>query len=213
MVAIYEGTAVGEKMTDEMIKHYDNLIKGGNDPVLDPPALQVYMDKWDGALFMDWLGLNPSQRVLEIGCGTGRLAVKVAPLVKTFCGIDISPETIEAAKKHLNAKAVTLICADFLSYDFSESFDLIYSSLTFLHIKDKKAAIQKVFTLLSPGGRFVLSIDKNQNNEIDFGAYKLKIYPDNPENIMHLLKLTGFETIRQFETELASVFSADKPIS
>ncbi len=42
--------------------------------------------------------LNCSKSVLEIGVGTGRLAVRVAPLCGEFYGVDISFKTIERAK-------------------------------------------------------------------------------------------------------------------
>ncbi len=86
-------------MSNEIINYYDYLIQSGNDPVLDPPELRMYMDKWDGALFFSLLNLNSTQTVLEIGCGTGRLSVKTSPFVKSFCGIDISPNSIKTAKK------------------------------------------------------------------------------------------------------------------
>lgn len=56
--------------------HYDLLSDEGNDPVPDPPALQAYMDRWDGQSFIDHMQLSPDQSVLEIGVGTGRLAVR-----------------------------------------------------------------------------------------------------------------------------------------
>ena len=83
-----------EKINVDVITHYDLLISDGNDPVLDPPELQRYMDGWDGQLFIDLLGLDKKKSVLEIGCGTGRLARRIAPLVDFFCGIDISPRTV-----------------------------------------------------------------------------------------------------------------------
>ena len=193
--------------------HYDSLIDAGNDPVYDPPVLREYMDKWDGRLFLDLLKLSPEKSVLEIGVGTGRIAFNTAHLVKSFYGIDISPKTIETAKKHLvrGDGNVHMICADFLDFGFSNQFDLIYSSLTFLHIKDKESAINKVFGLLFPGGRFVLSIDKDQKDTLDCGDYKIKIYPDDPENTAALLKSAGFESIKRYETEFAYIFSAEKP--
>ena len=89
-------------MNNALAEHYDKLAEYGNDPVLDPPTLQAYMDNWDGIDFLNLLDMNKAQSVLEIGCGTGRLALKVAPFVKVFCGIDFSPKTIEIANKHLN---------------------------------------------------------------------------------------------------------------
>lgn len=85
---------------ESITHHYDLLIDENNDPVHDPKPLQDYMDKWDGQVFIDKMILNKENKVLEIGVGTGRLAVRVAPLCKDFFGIDISPKTIDRAKEN-----------------------------------------------------------------------------------------------------------------
>ena len=63
----------------EVIDHYDRLIEEGNDPVGDPEPLRAYMDKWDGQPFIDALELSKDKTILEIGVGTGRLAVRTVP--------------------------------------------------------------------------------------------------------------------------------------
>ena len=163
-------------MTNDVILHYDKLIDENNDPVNDPPLLKAYMDRWDGQAFIDKMGLDCTKTVLEIGVGTGRLAVRIAPVCKSFVGIDLSPKTIARAKEHLcGNRNVTLICDDFCTYEFRDRFDVIYSSLTFMHIEHKQKAIEKVYRLLQPGGRFVLSIDKYQEPFIDIGTRKLVV--------------------------------------
>ena len=192
-----------------IIKHYDNLIEAGNDPVYDPFPLQQYMNKWDGQVFIDCLQPLAGKNVLEIGVGTGRLAVKVSPQCENFVGIDISSKTIEKAKQNLcNFNNATLICGDFLSYDFDSKFDIIYSSLTFFHIKEKQKAIEKTSTLLNPNSRIVLSISKDQSNVLDFGDQKLELFPDTPEEIYALLRKSGFKTIDTTGTEFAFIISA-----
>ena len=198
-------------MTNDVILHYDNLIDENNDPVNDPQPLKEYMNKWDGQLFIDKMQLDSNKTVLEIGVGTGRIAIRVAPLCKEFTGIDISPKTIVRAKEHLSKyNNVNLICGDFNEFVFNDSFDVIYSSLTFMHIEDKQGTINKVSSLLNLGGRFVLSIDKNQDKYIDLGTRKIAVYPDNPENTARYLKASGFITIEMFETELAYIFVSEK---
>lgn len=198
-------------MIDDVILHYDNLIDENNDPVNDPQPLKVYMDKWDGQAFIDSMQLDTDKTVLEIGVGTGRIAVKVAPLCKAFIGIDVSPKTVERAKEHLSeTKNVTLLCDDFNTYNFGSKFDVIYSSLTFMHIEDKQSTINKVYNLLNSRGGFVLSIDKNQDKYIDLGTRKIAVYPDNPEVTERYLKASGFTTIKMFETELAYIFVSEK---
>ena len=191
-------------------KHYDLLIDENNDPVHDPKPLRDYMDKWDGQAFIDKMKLDKEKSVLEIGVGTGRLAVRVAPLCGQFYGIDISPKTIERAKENLfGYENVKLICDDFLACKFERKFNVIYSSLTFMHIKDKRAAINKVKSLLNIGGRFVLSIDKNQKDIIDYATRKIKIYPDNKEDIMKYIQQSKLDLIKIFETDFAFVFVAE----
>lgn len=197
--------------TQNCILHYDNLIEENNDPVHDPEPLKVYMNKWDGQDFIDKMDLNKSKSVLEIGVGTGRLAIRIVSNVKNFTGIDISSKTIEKAKENLYSFAnVTLICNDFLSENFNISFDVIYSSLTFMHIKEKQEAINKVSRLLTDNGFFALSIDKNQSEFIDMGTYKVKIYPDNPRNIFECIKNANLCLVEQYETEFAHIFIAKK---
>lgn len=191
--------------------HYDSLIDDNNDPVNDPEPLKEYMDKWDGQQFIDSLKLSKEKSVLEIGVGTGRLALRVAPLCKKFCGIDISPKTIERAKENLKEnKNTTLICDDFNEHEFYRKFDVIYSSLTFMHIKDKQKAISKVVSLLNDGGCFVLSIDKNQNYYIEYYSRKIHIYPDSAEKTAQHITNARLTVINQYETEFAYIFVARK---
>ena len=197
---------------NDIIRHYDTLIDENNDPVHDPKQLRDYMDKWDGQAFIDEMRLDTDKSVLEIGVGTGRLAVRVAPLCGHFVGIDISSKTIERAKENLKEHAnVNLISGNFLTYDFgSRKFDVIYSSLTFMHIKKKQYAIDRIASFLAENGRFVLSIDKNQSNVIDAGTSKIEIYPDNPNDTERFLTAAGLSVLSGIETEFAYIFTAKK---
>ena len=198
----------------DVIEHYNKLIDENNDPARDPKPLRDYMDKWDGDKFIESMQLDKSKSVLEIGIGTGRLAIKVAPNCKSLCGIDISEKTIQRAFENLSMyQNIKLICGDFMSCDFEEQFDVIYSSLTFMHIQDKLSAIQKIAILLKNNGLFVLSIDKNQNEYIDMGDRKIKIYPDNPNDIRSYLSILNLKVTNEFETDHAYVMVSTKASS
>ena len=157
------------------------------------------------------MNLNFDKSVLEIGVGTGRLAVRVAPLCKSFCGIDISPKTIERARENLgNFKNVELICSDFLAYNIEKQFDVIYSSLTFMHISEKQRAFNLIVDLLAQTGKFVLSIDKNQDEFIDVYTSRIKVYPDNPVDIEEYAHTAGLKLAEHYETEFAHIFVCTK---
>lgn len=194
-----------------VIKHYDLLIDEDNDPIHDPKPLRDYMDKWDGQAFIDKMELDKKTSVLEIGVGTGRLAVRVAPLCGRLHGIDISPKTIARAKENLSKQInVSLYCGDFLSYEFLDVFDVIYSSLTFMHIEEKQKAISKVAALLKDNGKFVLSIDKNQDGFIDTGTRKITVFPDTPTEMTSYIANAGLVLIEHYETEFSHIFVAKK---
>lgn len=194
-----------------IVSHYNSLIDENNDPVHDPKPLRDYMDKWDGPEFIKKMCLDEDKSVLEVGVGTGRLAIRVAPLCGEFCGIDISPKTIERARENLaEERNISLICGDFLSYKFDRSFDIIYSSLTLMHFEDKQKAIDKIAGLLCCTGRLVLSIDKSTGDYIDNGVRKIKIYPDKPDETAGYIRAAGLTILDQYDTEFATVFVARK---
>ena len=184
--------------------HYDLLVEENNDPFRDPPALQKYMESWDGQIFLDLMELDQSKTVLEIGVGTGRLASKTAGSCRHLTGIDISPKTIARAKENLmHCANLSLICDDFMHYPFTETYDVIYSSLTMMHFEDKKAMIAKAASLLNSNGLFCLSIDKNQSEWIDMGSRRIRIYPDTPEKTMMLAEQAGLKEKKTVEIENA----------
>lgn len=191
--------------------HYDLLIEENNDPFRDPPALREYMCRWDGEQFLEALQLAKNKEILEIGIGTGRLAVKVAPHCGRLTGIDISPKTIQRAKDNLKECAnITFVCDDFTVYNFNQTFDVIYSSLTMMHFKDKAQVISKIAALLNDGGIFCLSIDKSQNQYIDMENRKIKIYPDTLDTILPLINAAAMSVSDVLETENAYIIVSGK---
>ena len=196
---------------ESVTHHYDLLIGENNDPVHDPKPLRDYMDRWDGQGFIDSMELDNEKSVLEIGVGTGRLAVREAPLCGESYGVDISSQTIERAKENLaEFENVRLTCADFLSYEFGRTFDVVYSSLTFMHIEDKQRAVNKIAGLLNDAGRFVLSIDKNPSEFIDNGTRKIRIFPDTPVEMTKCIRMAGVTILNQYNTEFATIFVSQK---
>ena len=198
-------------MTFDVIRHYDKLVEDDNDPFRDPPPLKAYMDKWDGIAFLEALSLDKDDSVLEIGIGTGRLAAKTAPLCKELVGIDVSPKTIERAAENLSSYSnVQLVCADFIHHVFDRRFEVVYSSLTFMHFEDKQAAVSRAAELLNDGGCFVLSIDKNKSDHIDMGSYKVGIFPDAPDKITKCAEIAGLSLSLMRETEFAYIMMYKK---
>lgn len=193
-------------------EHYDLLLAEGNDPVLDPPALADYMNGWDGVDFLDMLCLNAGCRVLEIGVGTGRLALRILGAgCASYTGMDLSESTLRRAGEHLAGFGCTALIAGEFPTDAPEGpFDRICSSLTFLHIQNKAAAVRKIAQLLAEGGRTVISLDKEQSNVLDMAVRQVRTYPDDPFVITALMESAGLRVLETRETERAWLIAAGK---
>ena len=79
-----------------------------------------------------------------------------------------------------------------------------------MHIREKQKAMMIVADLLKSGGRFVLSVSKEQSEWIEYGERKIYVFPDHPHEITALIERSGLNLKKQFETEFAYVFIAMK---
>lgn len=81
-------------------------------------------------------------RFLEIGSGRGAVTRILLELGWTGVGYDLNPDALAEAKEmnheFIEAKKIELICADWLSVESSEKFDLIISCFVIEHLDDKQ---------------------------------------------------------------------------
>jgi 2-polyprenyl-3-methyl-5-hydroxy-6-metoxy-1,4-benzoquinol methylase len=96
-------------------------------------------------------------RVLDYGCGVGRLVVPFASRSQEVVGVDVSPSMLEAARencKRLGANSVSLLHAKDLDSLAPASFDLVHSYIVFQHIPVARGELilRKLTSLISEGG-------------------------------------------------------------
>lgn len=100
--------------------------------------------------------------VLDLGCGNGYLARKLAREGARVTAVDSSLRMLEKAKAHDPADSlkVKYVHSDarLLSGIADASFDLVYASMSLMDIEEAEAAIGEVSRVLRGGGRFVASI-------------------------------------------------------
>ena len=102
--------------------------------------------------------LTPEMRVIEMGCGTGTTALRLAPHVKAFVGTDQSSEMIriardKAADEHSNLEFRVLGAAE--SAQLEEGFDVVMGFNLFHLVPDADAVLADIFKMLKPGGLMI----------------------------------------------------------
>jgi trans-aconitate 2-methyltransferase len=113
---------------------------------------------WAMALIAD-LKLDGEERILDIGCGDGRITAHLAGLVPSGCvlGIDLSSEMISfASVQHVDHSNLSFRVGNASELHFIEEFDLVVSFACLHWIKDHLSVLKAVRQSLVPGGRFLM---------------------------------------------------------
>ncbi len=103
---------------------------------------------------VDWLAaLVGAGRVLELGCGTGRVAAPLAARGAEVVGLDLDPAMLARAS---HDAGVALVCADMRAFAFHATFDAVvipYNGLQLLLDADgRRACLDAAAAHLHPGG-------------------------------------------------------------
>jgi SAM-dependent methyltransferase len=109
--------------------------------------------------------LRPGQRILDLGTGTGSVAIRAASLVAPegqILGVDLSSEMLAVARQRVAALGLDqcrfregrgeAIPAD------AGAFDVLLASLSLMYVIDRAAAAREIARVLRPGGRFVAAV-------------------------------------------------------
>ena len=136
---------------DEWSRSYDSSVLQG-----------AFFDRVHGALLQVLRPLlrdAAAPRVLDVGCGTGRLLARLRAELPAaeLCGVDASAGMIEVArgKAALQGLRVEVASADALPFEASW-FDAALSTMSFHHWDDQTAGVRGVAHVLRPGGLLLL---------------------------------------------------------
>lgn len=136
--------------SDEEVKQYDEKYKNSRN--LDAEAENIAKE----------IELKPDSIILEIGTGTGELAIRLSERCRKVYACDVSEKMLSFASKkagQMNINNIEFVHSGFLNLNFESGiFDAVISQLALHHLPDfwKSVAINNISALLKKGGKFYL---------------------------------------------------------
>ncbi len=125
------------------------------------------------------INLKGSEKILDIGCGDGKITADIAKNLTTgsIIGLDLSQEMIEFAKTKHFQKNLSFFLQDVQEINFINSFNIIFSSFSIQWIKNKKLLFQKISKALLPTGQFIATIPLGISNILEKAIDKIISLP------------------------------------
>ncbi|HET6437447.1 MAG TPA: methyltransferase domain-containing protein [Anaeromyxobacter sp.] len=160
------------------------------------------------------LGLRGDERVIDLGCGDGRLTAELAGRVPRgrVTGIDSDPEMIAFARRHFAQRNLAFAAGDARSFAVEGGADLVLSTACLHWVADHGAVLERCRAHLGAGGRIFFQLGGRGNcREIILAAAAVARRPPfsrhlspfshpwhflGPEDYQALLPGHGFRPVR-----------------
>lgn len=157
--------------------------------------------------------LARASRTLDIGCGTGTLALAIKRRYPhlNVVGIDPDPKALEQARQKADRASAAIQFIQGFSEELHYGngiFDRVFSSFMFHHVPDEKKPqmLREVFRVLAPGGSFHMldmarSTDQEHQGSVKFHGMSKHMMQNSDPLILKLLQQAGFSDARVIESK------------
>ncbi len=150
----------------------------------------------------------PNMQVLDFGCGTGLVTLKLRPLVRAITGADSSAGMLGVLQSKVESQRLSNVRTQLVDFEKGEhvagGFDLIVSSMVAHHVPDTLALFREWHSLLLPGGQVCfadLDTEDGAFHGDNTGVFHLGF---DRQHLRELLQQAGFRAIRDTTATVVS---------
>jgi len=147
--------------------------------------------------------LTTAMRVLDFGCGTGLLTLRLCPLVGSVMGVDSSAGMLDILQTKIVKSSIRNVQTRNLDLERGDEldgeYDLVVSSMTLHHIRDIETLLLKLYKVLASGGCLCiadLDLDNGQFHDDNTGVFHFGF---DREMLRSAFSNIGLDDIRVFE--------------
>lgn len=144
------------------------------------------------------ISLFNTMDIMDFGAGTGLLSFKIAGIVRSVTGVDLSIKMLEQITvKNSDKVQVIPVCQNIISLPLEEKFDGIVSSMAMHHVEDTLSLFKTFYTHLKKDGFIAIA---------DLEAEDGTFHGDNNEGVFHhgfnrdslrtIIEQAGFSHVR-----------------
>ena len=151
---------------------------------------------------VDLLNPKENEKILDLGCGDGTLAVEIEKFNTKVIAVDLSESMVEKTKE----KEIEAYVMSATELPFEDEFDAVFSNAVLHWVKEPETAITKISNALKTNGRFIAEFggygnikyltdamqevfDKNK----EYGEFNNPWYFSKDTDYKQILEANGFE--------------------
>jgi trans-aconitate methyltransferase len=142
---------------------------------------------------------KPEMDALEIGCGTGLMTMLLQPKVRSILAVDTSEGMLNVLRAKLEAAGVTNVQPlnlDLAVSDPPHPVDLVYSAMTFHHLPDPAAMLQRLRPFLRPGAYVAVADLDAEDGSFHGGREGVAHHGFSAQQMQELLAAAGLTDLR-----------------
>jgi len=208
-----DGQAAKQAMLTHELKKKAHQEFSGWAETYDDSLLNRFLFEPGHAMLLDALtDLGPGARVLDIGCGTGELARRLARRGCSVVGFDLCEPMLHQIRPKLYGESARVRLAVGVSEHLpfaARTFDAVTCANSFHHYPDQRAVVREMFRVIRPGGR-LLVVDGFRDNLIGRIMYDViitrvegDVWHRNALDMRDLMRAAGFRKVSQSKRTLA----------